>query len=353
MTMPKPKTAKNANAVKRCNKRPRTKLAKKSKKPKSLPDCDGSTGSDLENEDHDKKMFACKICRKLFTSIWGVEQHYQTAHLGIRFKCHLCNILVTRKSNIKGHVENVHRSHQYHECQLCQNPGETKLANEKGCDDKDEVLEFSSESEEDDPDSNVNDIDDKPKCNHCQKEFSSKGNLSRHTRTVHAKEPLPVDGPEVSGQNKSSEIFSSEDEDSCPENEDHDGATKDFSSEEDSDQEAPAPTGKNDSSSTMLDLDLLKSTQPLKCKQCQKTFKTSLDLGQHIIFDHKGLPCFQCKTCGRKSAQESSLSKHIQILHDDEVNDIGDTDNDLTCAGCKRVFKLKIQLNRHAKKCRS
>ncbi len=285
--------------------------------------------SDKENErsetdiidDQDQAvtpLFACKVCKKQYRKKDRVEQHFLTVHAGVRYRCHICDFIAIREGNILRHATSKHKPHRSQNCRQCQEPKEfripslSKAVKTKDIDQTKSMLY---------------------KCHVCDQVFSNDYSIKDHIRRHHSHEAVSIDeDSEIIEENIINDAINS--------NPKVDEAQITVMNQ-------PELTSDNDGSD-------------FQCKKCPKGFESRLDLMQHDNFDHRGLPCFQCKVCGRKFVQESSLDKHMKILHDEEDEDIdgGDSDKEngpkmprLQCKGCDRVFKLKIQLNKHSKTC--
>ena len=54
---------------------------------------------------------SCDICQKVFTTKWGMQEHRDSAHEGIRLLCDHCNHIASSKRNLRGHMGKKHPDH--------------------------------------------------------------------------------------------------------------------------------------------------------------------------------------------------------------------------------------------------
>ena len=72
-------------------------------------------------EKHNKIMFACKLCKKLFSRKHDVKTHMTHVHGQFRkekLQCPHCEYKTPRKGNLNKHIQNKHENAQY-QCDQC------------------------------------------------------------------------------------------------------------------------------------------------------------------------------------------------------------------------------------------
>ena len=76
----------------------------------------------------------------------------------------------------------------------------------------------------------------------------------------------------------------------------------------------------------------------LKCRLCEKQFKSKSHFNRHISAVHEGKKPFACNKCDAKFADRSNLKRHILSVHEEK----------LKCSyGCGAKFSKEIDLNKH------
>ena len=62
----------------------------------------------IKNIVHGEKRFACEQCGKKYTKRDILQNHVNSAHLGIFYPCTLCKSVHNRKSNLDKHIRKYH-----------------------------------------------------------------------------------------------------------------------------------------------------------------------------------------------------------------------------------------------------
>lgn len=148
----------------------------------------------------------------------------------------------------------------------------------------------ASESQESDKDSDKR----KFKCDECQKEFASLGNLKRHTLTVHNGEK-PYKCEKCNSK---------------------------FGQMHHLHRHMRYHTG----------------DKPFKCSQCNKGFAQQSDLGRHILV-HTGEKPFTCDICHKLFRHMGNLRQHRRVHTKDY--------SPFECRGCGARFKKSINFYNH------
>ena len=89
--------------------------------------------------------------------------------------------------------------------------------------------------------------------------------------------------------------------------------------------------------------------KPFQCKECSRTFISSLILKNHNKSKHNQKIraedlIFKCTKCPAKFSQAKSLEVHVQKFHNDAQ------DKTFKCDQCDETFALKRVFNKHQKK---
>ena len=143
--------------------------------------------------------FRCSVCDKLFTRKHDVKRHMDSDHEKKKpNRCSLCEYRCPEKGTLKRHIESVHEKKKPHKCSICYDTfsqrvhlnkhiqfvhgiKEDKHHNHQKNSEEKNPLEISKIASDCIPEKKKN------KCSICDKIFSRKSDLKRHTDSVHAK----------------------------------------------------------------------------------------------------------------------------------------------------------------------
>ena len=64
------------------------------------------------------KKFACKICKKQFSTKGSLKTHLQGIHENIKFSCQQCDYKASQTGHLKTHVQSIHENIKF-PCQQC------------------------------------------------------------------------------------------------------------------------------------------------------------------------------------------------------------------------------------------
>jgi len=65
------------------------------------------------NVEIESKKFSCDLCDMKFTTRSAMYKHKRAKHLGLQYKCHLCNYSTGYRRGLKSHYENKHKDKNY------------------------------------------------------------------------------------------------------------------------------------------------------------------------------------------------------------------------------------------------
>ena len=65
------------------------------------------------NMEIESKKFSCDLCDMKFTTRSAMYKHKRAKHLGLQYKCHLCNYSTGYRRGLKSHYENKHKDKNY------------------------------------------------------------------------------------------------------------------------------------------------------------------------------------------------------------------------------------------------
>lgn len=228
-------------------------------------------------------IFKCSDCGKVLSNFKSFVNHVRSHKKWLRYCCEFCNKHFTMASILKKHRSSCHDNDR----NMCQNCGsifenEELLQNHIILYTKSYRKRVKCET-----------IEDKLKCEHCQKEFKSRSNLLQH-RLIHTERSRDF---------------------SC-----HICGKMFFT--------------KGTLSTHMMTHD---DTKPYKCEFCPMAFRARGNLQSHFSL-HSGAKPFVCEQCGKSFRVKRHLKSH-SIVHTDLMPYV--------CEYCNKTFRFKTRLNLH------
>ena len=269
---------------------------------------------------HNPKQLKCPHCNMVVKG--KLERHIQAIHKELNtFSCEYCDFKTSRKDNFRIHIKTKHGSLIF-ECLACASTFHLRS----------DLKDHSRKAHDLEQDTNISpkilDHNVKPhKCEVCGKNFTLKGEMNRHIKTVHMK----VKTIKCSF---------------CP---------KTFAKKVVRDSHELLHTG----------------ARPFQCDQCVKAFKCKGDLTNHVKYHHNPElenKTFYCDECGKYYDNIGSLNSHKLTIHTIEPNSLScnkcpcvfnsrsglkyhmlshNTDNNFKCALCEAAFNMELKLKRH------
>ena len=288
------------------------------------------------NSQVEHKKFPCNLCTKEFRSKGSLTTHIQAVHEGVKYPCQFCNKEFNYKYKIKRHncqrnliksdpenedvlngqddtnVDISSNSNKSFQCDFCEKKYKQKyvlqrhmqqahehekmmLDQKYKCDTCEETFKHLKFLEEHAVEKHNIKIH---KCEHCNKEFSKKSQLTAHTKIVHDKATsFMCDLCGKSFVQKSS----------LKKHHDH----------------------------------FHEKIKNHVCNICSKAFAGSTDLKFHIKCVHEGVRDKVCDLCGQGFAKANGLKNHIKNIHEGIKDHI--------CQTCGKGFSDKHTLNYHVK----
>ena len=94
----------------------------------------------------------------------------------------------------------------------------------------------------------------------------------------------------------------------------------------------------------ILDETLDSNNPSLKCFDCKKTFKSMIEIENHMLLkscedEEENI----CKTCGKRFTLRYNLLQHIRDVHENPQK--------FKCSLCEKTYSHKSSLTKHSKKC--
>ena len=255
--------------------------------------------------DHENiKEFKCNLCPKTFGAITGLKRHVNWVHSKREFQCDICNIKLSRRSQIKVHKAQVHEENKKHVCQECNKAFAVyknlqihiKVVHHK-------IREFV--------------------CDICKKTFSIGCNLKVHVQNVH-KEVKDIFCDKCDSSFKSNLFLR---------------------------YHVKRKHMKRES---------------YKCETCAKTFLNKLDLSLHIKFSHLEKEV-NCSFCEKSFTSIAGVRFHTELLHKNQVqckicqkicpnneilknHQMSHQDQEVKCSLCEKEHKRHKNLQAHVKR---
>ena len=114
-----------------------------------------------------KVPYNCGKCDKSFSNKSNLKVHIDSVHKKVRYNCEKCEKNFGRKENLKKHIQSVHLNYRPHKCDKC---------------DKSFIMRTYLENHVKSAHENV-----RYNCDKCDKSFSWKNVLKLHIKNVHQK----------------------------------------------------------------------------------------------------------------------------------------------------------------------
>lgn len=263
-------------------------------------------------------FFTCPVCEVSFKTIAELYKHKKSAHnKEVKFKCRYCEKHLSSRSNLLRHKQEKHCKATRFDtsrikvslyafaCEQCDFVAKrkfhllrhTKIKHETG-------------------DQNKNFIGDEKKtclktCQHCYKTFSKKSNLKRHVESVHETER---DSNSFKDENNRTAASVSNEviEDKKIVKKECNYCEKSFLSTNlwRHIQEVHGKTKYNTDQ-------IIVSSFPHECEQCDFKTKRSYDLKRHYMHKHSLVEVtFPCENCTKVFNYESSLKRHSKVCQE-------------------------------------
>ena len=145
------------------------------------------------------------------------------------------------------------------------------------------------------------------KCDICDKTFSQASNLKSHFVRRHKYDQLPVPNHDVKIENLEESVsFEQDITESVTENDNNLSNSK-----MDNDDQVETENNSALKSSTTN----VKSSNPLKCGLCGKSFTMAQSVTRHVRIVHEKIKPYKCDMCEFKTSQPSFLKQHIVRNH--------------------------------------
>lgn len=141
---------------------------------------------------HDKK-YQCSVCDKKFSRSYKLKLHFKIHENPRIFECKKCFKVLSRKDTLEMHEKWCGETFYCGNCDFATNFPKRLLTHEAKCIKKEKVKKFksfkdfqdsSSDDQEDDTEVNEKRNENDLFCNHCNKLFESKEELSRHIMNI-------------------------------------------------------------------------------------------------------------------------------------------------------------------------
>ena len=313
------------------------------------------------------KDYACSECGNAFSSKYHLSDHIKAVHLKEKLKCPQCDFETTHKSYIRTHILVKHEKKQSKrfkfKCDLCdyENTSKTHMNYHRNmhkgirvpCDQCDYTATTKYVLKEHVKNKHTfsGELNEKVKCEKCEKLFKSKGTMLRHFESSHE------------GKRYDCNI--------C----DFKATQKGYLRKHSKRKHFPKLSSCSICSKEIVSIDMRQhinnqhnESQVFKCEECSFQTKYKKHLNKHKETHSDIKPVLYCDTCVYKTHNSENLKSHKKNFHGPSIralkkcqfcdrtftNDISFQKHELThqnhvCNECKTKFATKRTLKNHIK----